>query len=108
MAWTVCFGLYNIRVENKLMVPSYTPFEAAIYELLARSAFSASLGWVTVACAKGYGGIVNKFLSWGVFQPLARLSYMAYLCHMIFLLSYMFSRTYETPAGYWPHVSCDF
>ena len=43
--------------------------------------WSLFLSWVTVACARGRGGVVGRALSWGPFWPLARMSYVAYLLH---------------------------
>ena len=34
---------------------------------------------------KGHGGLINDFLSWGCFTPLARLSYCIYLIHYTIL-----------------------
>merc|ERR1712241_894805 len=34
--------------------------------------------------AKGYGGLVNDFLSWGFFAPLSRLTFFMYLIHLDF------------------------
>ena len=31
---------------------------------------------------KGYGGPVNDFLSWGLWQPISKISFMTYFFHM--------------------------
>ncbi len=109
VALLVLFGLHGIRSTNYLNVPSYSQAEAVFYEGFAKTAWSASLAWVAIACHKGYGGVINKFLSWGVFQPFAKMSYMAYLFHMGVIWSFAWSRTYSLPNGYWPQVlfSCE-
>ena len=104
LAVTTLFGLGGIRQTSTLNAPSYSRFEAGIYEAFAKTAWSASLAWVTVACTKGYGGVINSFLSWGVFQPLAKLSYFAYLIHTWVIYGFSLSLSYELPQGYWPQV----
>jgi hypothetical protein len=39
-------------------------------------------------------GIVNTFLSWGFFSPLARISYMTYLIHFDLLWVFFHSANY--------------
>ena len=36
-------------------------------------------------------GWINKFLSWGFFVPLARMSFMVYLIHLGLIFGYYFS-----------------
>lgn len=50
-----------------------------MYAGLSRLAWGVSVGWVIFACVKGYGWLVNDFLSWKVFMPLGRLCYCAFL-----------------------------
>ncbi|CAG5115320.1 unnamed protein product, partial [Candidula unifasciata] len=61
---------------------------AAFYNTVARSAWGASVSWVIIACASGYGGFVNSILSWSPFVVLGRLTYMAYLIHPCLLFVY--------------------
>merc|ERR1711935_795483 len=53
--------------------------ERSLYNGLHRLAWSICLSWVILACSKGFGGPVNRILSWKVWLPLARLSYCIYL-----------------------------
>ena len=39
----------------------------------------------------GYGGFIDKFLSWPVFAPLARLTYTIYLIHLHIMFHFWFS-----------------
>jgi len=76
-AFAVVYGLYD-QHERPL-----TKLEIALYNGLQRIAWSVSLSWVIFSCNKGYGGIVNDFLSWAFFVPLAKISFMTYLIHAI-------------------------
>lgn len=49
------------------------------YVGLGRFAWGVVIAWIIFACLKGYGGVVNKFLSWRVFVPLGRLCFCMYL-----------------------------
>ncbi|KAI8514089.1 hypothetical protein Bbelb_084130 [Branchiostoma belcheri] len=53
-----------------------------------RLLWSAAICWVIYACSVGYGGIISEFLSWKLWQPLSRLSYIAYLIHPLILYSF--------------------
>ncbi|KAG7308959.1 hypothetical protein JYU34_006236 [Plutella xylostella] len=52
-----------------------------------RAVWAAAVGWVVLACAQGYGGPINWFLSLRAWKLPARLSYGVYLLHypLIFL-----------------------
>ncbi|XP_037269392.1 nose resistant to fluoxetine protein 6 [Rhipicephalus microplus] len=50
-----------------------------------RLLWSIFMIWLTLACASGRGGFLNKFLSWAPFAPLARLAFGVYLIHMPFI-----------------------
>ena len=60
----------------------------ATYIALSRLAWGAALGWITVACIKGYGGFASTFLGAPVWIPLARVNYCAYLIHPIILTEF--------------------
>lgn len=60
--------------------------ESGLYYAFARTTWSWCIGWIIFACATGYGGPVNTFLSWSPFGPLSSLSYLAYLVHPILML----------------------
>ncbi|CAG0919598.1 unnamed protein product [Notodromas monacha] len=52
--------------------------ESALWSMF-RNVWTLCLAWVVFACANGYGGFVNTFLSWKAFMPLSRLTYCTYL-----------------------------
>ncbi|XP_071944600.1 nose resistant to fluoxetine protein 6-like [Antedon mediterranea] len=74
----VVYGLWNSHKGEQLPQAS-----AVVYNTLSRFAWSVAVAWVIFACVTGYGGFVNNLLSWGVWSPLARLSFGAYLFHPI-------------------------
>ena len=91
----VIYGLYDIRTSNRFFVPSWSTFESAMYLGFHRLAWALALAWVVFACAKGYGGFINSFLSWGMFLALGRLTYMMYLIHLDVLMGFFASLTYS-------------
>ena len=65
---------------------------AAVFCATNRLFWTASLAWIVWSCSAGHGGAVNTFLSWRPFAPLARMTYMVYLTHMLLIWTYMGSR----------------
>ena len=106
VAWECLFGIGHLRRGHKYLFPKWSPFEAAVYEMFTRLAWSVAMGWVVIACVKGYGGLINKFLSWGLFQSLAKVSYMVYLTHLT-VMTYLwtYTRTYEAEASHFYMVN---
>ncbi|GLH08506.1 Uncharacterized protein GBIM_13727 [Gryllus bimaculatus] len=77
LSFSLVHGLYG----------SLGPVASAAYVALSHTAWSLTVGWVTVACVLGYGGPVNKLLSHPVLYPLSRITYCAYLTHPVIMLS---------------------
>ena len=78
---TVLFGLYGYNKGTTTL----TLFERAIYSSLSRPAWGLGLAWILIACYYGYGGFLNRFLSWNIWVPLGRVSYAVYLLHLHFI-----------------------
>ncbi|KAK0411265.1 hypothetical protein QR680_005568 [Steinernema hermaphroditum] len=61
----------------------WTLAQRAAYSALSKPAWGLGLCWIVYACFYGYGGPINSFMSWEIWVPLGRLSYSAYLIHMM-------------------------
>jgi hypothetical protein len=92
-AFAVVYGLYNARKSHQI-----TLFTSTIYNTFQRISWSLALAWVIFSCSKGYGGLVNEFLSWGVFAPLSRLTFTTYLIH--FNVMFMFGASVLSSSPY--------
>ena len=53
--------------------------------MFSRTVYSTGIALMIYACHKGFGGVINTFLSWSFWVPLSRLTFMAYLAHPIVL-----------------------
>ena len=92
----VVYGL--IPYLNEEEVPVMNSFVRVFYGSFHRLAWSVAVGWLIFACVHGYGGPVNRFLSWKVFTPLSRLTYVVYLVHVNYM--FMWSSTLRKPIYY--------
>ncbi|XP_068723591.1 nose resistant to fluoxetine protein 6-like [Montipora capricornis] len=101
VGWFVAIGLgvtvvYGIYPSTK---KGGTPFNKAdniTYGSFSRFTWGLALAWVIYACNKGYGSLVNKFLSASYWIPLSRLTYSAYLLHLMVLGAYFGSFQHTT------------
>ncbi|GFR70558.1 nose resistant to fluoxetine protein 6-like [Elysia marginata] len=81
IALTVLYGLKDYFNGKEMSLHL-----AATYNALSRTAWGVSVAWVIFSCSTGYGGVVNTFLSWSVWVPLSRLTYVVYLIHIIVII----------------------
>ncbi|XP_035229059.1 nose resistant to fluoxetine protein 6-like [Stegodyphus dumicola] len=65
-----------------------TEFERIMFPSLAKTTFTVGIAWIVLCCATGHGGVVNYILSWPIWIPLARLSFLIYLTSLI--IQFMF------------------
>ena len=72
-----------------------------MYNVLHKVAWSTALSWVTFACSRGYGGIVNDFLSWGFWLPISKISFMTYLLHMSANWYFFLAQPYNMDYSMW-------
>ncbi|XP_053699366.1 O-acyltransferase like protein-like [Sabethes cyaneus] len=54
----------------------------AFYESLHRSLWAFAVMWIIFVCVNRQGGVVDEFLGWTGWQPMAKLSYTMYLLHI--------------------------
>ncbi|XP_060663466.1 nose resistant to fluoxetine protein 6-like [Drosophila nasuta] len=73
------FGLYPYAANGY----SLPILNEAFYVTLTRISWPMALVWVVFACKYGYGGLANSFLSSPLWQPLSKLSYSAYIWHIL-------------------------
>ena len=77
---TMVFGEYQTWNDHP-----FTKTENVMYYMFSRTIFSIGVALIIYACHNGFGGVVNRILSWNFWIPLSRLTFMAYLCHPIVL-----------------------
>ncbi|XP_072938954.1 nose resistant to fluoxetine protein 6-like isoform X2 [Epargyreus clarus] len=82
--WLISLGLLGLvgyAVLPTIQIDWDNQTVDGLYNSFLRPTWAMSLGWIIFACAKGYGGPVNWFLSLRVWKLPARLSYAMYLFH---------------------------
>jgi len=96
LSLSTLYGPYKtVRKNNP---HPFTRAENIMYGTFARCAWSLALAWVIFACHRGLGGLVDKILSARFWIPLSRLTYCAYLVHLIALITLIGSHeTANTP-----------
>jgi len=90
VCWVCVFGEQGQYSET----PSpWTLAENVLYNSLSKIAFSVGLGVLCLLCISGNARFINWFLTWWIWNPLARLTFGAYLVHPILMdLFYTSSR----------------
>ena len=68
------------------------------YASFHRFAWGLCINWIIFACVYGYGGYVNRFLSWSPLIPLGRLTFCTYLVSLH--LQMIYHLTFRQPAYY--------
>ena len=71
-----------------------------MYQTFHRLAWNGAVAWIIFSCVKGYGGIINEFLSWSAFAPLSKLTFSAYLIHIQIIYMYVASSMSSFPSDY--------
>ncbi|XP_065898109.1 nose resistant to fluoxetine protein 6-like [Dysidea avara] len=76
----VVYGQYQTWHDHP-----FNKTENVLYFMFHRTVWSTGIAVVIYLCHNNFGGAINTFLSWGVWVPLSRLTFMAYLSHPIIL-----------------------
>merc|ERR1711884_483424 len=79
--YLVIFGISTLLEDDSPTGHSWNSFQSIMYNCFSKTGWSLALAWIIFSCHKGYGGVVNSFLSWKAWIPLSRLTYAAYLIH---------------------------
>ncbi|XP_022658994.1 nose resistant to fluoxetine protein 6-like [Varroa jacobsoni] len=92
VCWMVaaCLNLTVLLKPHDWFSVDYVDFSSAeciLYAVFHRLAWSLGVAWVAFACATGRAGVANDILSWRALVPLSRLSYGAFLSHVVILLT---------------------
>ena len=101
--WEVAFLVaFAVVYGPHTVVRNYSQSEAwRVYITCHKWCWGLCLSWVTFACVKGFGGFVNDFLSWGLWIPIAKISFMTYFFHMSFNWYYFGHEAYTIDYSMW-------
>ena len=89
VTWIIAISCCFIIVFGQYKTWNGHPFTKAeymMYYMFNHTVFSIGIALMIYACHNGFGGIIDKILSWNFWVPLSRLSYMAYLFHVIVII----------------------
>ena len=70
-------------------------------ETFPQAGWGLCLAWVTFSCCRGYGGVVNDFLSWNFWLPISKISFMTYLFHMSLNWYFFLLQSYPMDYSMW-------
>lgn len=92
--WAVCLSVMftcALGGHSTLRSPDYDRLGNSFYIALIRPVWSLCVAWVIWACAMGYAGPINTFLSLPLFQILNKFTYSIYLIHVTLIYMIVFS-----------------
>ncbi|PAV74541.1 hypothetical protein WR25_26816 [Diploscapter pachys] len=77
MALSAIFAIHTYMLNSS----NWSEFPRSLYQNLSRIGWAIAVCWVVIANHVGWGGPINDFMSYPLWQPLGRLSYCAYIVH---------------------------
>lgn len=92
--YVVIFGISTLLEDDTPTGHSWNSFQSIMYNCFSKTGWSLALAWIVFSCHKGYGGVVNSFLSWKAWIPLSKLTYGAYLIHITCQQIVLFGSSY--------------
>ncbi|KAF1753155.1 hypothetical protein GCK72_019711 [Caenorhabditis remanei] len=107
--WLIAFGiavmcLFSTYDYDKRIY--WSVFIRASYYNFSRIAWAIAVSWVIVANHMGWGGPIDNFMSHPIWQPFGRLSYCAYIVHLMVL--YWYFMYYSIPATVMSYIFAFF
>ncbi|XP_063957538.1 nose resistant to fluoxetine protein 6-like [Lytechinus pictus] len=91
---SLVYGLYSIFDHPGMELVPLDKTLNVLYGSIGKLAWTLAMSWVVFSCHHGYGGVINRFLSWRLWIPLSRLTFCAYLLHPAII--YLFTGTVTT------------
>ena len=88
LMWIIAIGSCLVIVFGQYKTWNGHPFtksENIMYFMFSYTVFSTGVALMIYACHNGFGGVINKLLSFSFWVPLSNLNYMTYLVHPIVL-----------------------
>ncbi|KAG8287303.1 hypothetical protein J6590_041547 [Homalodisca vitripennis] len=100
------FILFSIFYITVLEDPEYEPNQILdiLYMILHRHMFVLGFSWIILVCTLGHGGWLNQLLSWKFLIPFARLTYGAFLTHVLIQVIENYSHRVPIPLSYLYHL----
>jgi len=95
LLWVVAIMLCTITMFGAYKDDEFSKFQTVTYLMFNGPAWSIGLAIIIYICNTGYGGVVNSYLSWSIWEPLAKMTYGVYMSHII-IISIMFSTFQST------------
>nr|XP_022912575.1 nose resistant to fluoxetine protein 6-like isoform X1 [Onthophagus taurus] len=77
----VVFGHFSFIAINQ-----HSRIRSSIFNAFSRPAWCLAICWIIFACSKGFGGVINRFLSLKFFEIGVKISYGMYLLHVFEIL----------------------
>uniref|UniRef100_F1KXK3 Nose resistant to fluoxetine protein 6 n=1 Tax=Ascaris suum TaxID=6253 RepID=F1KXK3_ASCSU len=91
---SVIGGLWSIYG----LIPALQRWDWPIYQIIFTSmhriTWALSISWLIYACQKGFGGLLNAFLSMRLFLPLSAACYALYLGHIFAIFAIYMSSSF--------------
>ena len=87
--WIIAISCCLIILFGEYKTWSGHPFtqpENIMYYMFSRTVFSIGIALMIYSCHNGFGGIIDKFLSWSFWVPLSRLTFVVYLSHLTVIM----------------------
>ncbi|CAP30520.2 Protein CBG11444 [Caenorhabditis briggsae] len=80
-----CFLIANKGYDEG----KHQSYVKASYYNFSRFFWATSVGYIIVACHRGWAGPIGNFMNHPIWQPLGRLSYSAYIVHLMIVYYFL-------------------